>query len=80
MGYALNAAGRDATHARLSFLVACVNLLLTVALVLRWGLIGASWALPLRYVVLIALFAPCFLRKHAAPSRDPAFGAAAATA
>jgi O-antigen/teichoic acid export membrane protein len=70
MGYALNAAGRDATHARLSLIVAGLNLLLTVVLVLKWGLIGASWALPLRYIVLIALFAPCFVRSILEPAKE----------
>ncbi len=80
MGYALNAAGRDATHARLSFHVAWINLLLTVALVLTYGLIGAAWALPMRYLVLIALFAPSFLPIAFVPTSVSRYPAAAPAA
>jgi len=71
MGYALNAAGKDRIHARLSFHVAWINLVLTAALVVQGGIIAAAWALPLRYLVLIAFFSPSFLPILLNPSREP---------
>ena len=62
MGYALNAAGRDARQARFTFYSATVSLLLAVILVMKFGLIGACWSFLLRSVVKIAFIARLFAR------------------
>jgi O-antigen/teichoic acid export membrane protein len=62
MGYALNAAGRDARQARFTFYSATVSLLLAVILVINFGLIGACWSYLLRSVIKIAFIAPLFAK------------------
>jgi O-antigen/teichoic acid export membrane protein len=62
MGYALNAAGREADQARVSVPAAGISLLGSVALVLAFGLVGASWAMLLRTAVRSAYLLPVVIR------------------
>jgi O-antigen/teichoic acid export membrane protein len=58
MGYALNAAGRDALQAKLAVPAAIIGLAASAGLVWGFGLIGASWSMVLRPVIRGAFLAP----------------------
>lgn len=62
MGYALNAAGRDARQARFTLYSAVLSLAVAVVLVTEFGLIGACWSFLLRSAIKIAFIAPLFAR------------------
>lgn len=85
VGYLFNALDMDAEQARASFAGAVASLGLTCLLVWRFGIVGASWSMVLRYVVHLVAQAPYvvrIVRSVARPSRPtaPAAPPAAATA
>ena len=69
MGYALNAAGRDAVQAKLAVPAAAISLAGSVALVLLFGLEGACWSMLFRPAVRAAFLAPVTLKTYRS-SRD----------
>ena len=58
LGYLLNALDKDAQQARMSLVASMINLGLTAALVLAFGLIGACWSMVIRYVVHLVIQVP----------------------
>lgn len=62
MGYALNAAGRDARQARYTLYAAVLSLLIAAVLVIRFGLIGACWSFLLRCSIKILCIVGLFVR------------------
>jgi O-antigen/teichoic acid export membrane protein len=62
MGYALNAAGKEAEQARAALPAAAVNLVGSLALVATLGVIGASWAMLLRTVARSVFLLPLVLK------------------
>lgn len=62
MGYALNAAGRDAAQARAYVPASIASLVVTVGLVTQGGVMGACWSMVLRPVVRACFLAPVFIR------------------
>lgn len=68
MGYALNAAGKDAAQSGVSVPAAFVSLAISISLVTTLGVIGASVSMLLRPAVRAAFLAPLFHRTfHADP-------------
>ncbi len=57
MGYAMNAAGKDRVQTRITLISQGVGLLMTIALVLRFGLIGACWSFLARPCISACLLA-----------------------
>lgn len=54
MGYALNAAKKDAAQARMVFISANASLVLSIILIAKFGVVGASWSYMFRAIVRIA--------------------------
>jgi O-antigen/teichoic acid export membrane protein len=65
MGYALNAAGQEAAEVRLSIVGGVASLACSAALIMGFGLVGASIALLARGVIGIVVRLPYFLRSSA---------------
>jgi len=67
MGYALNAANRDARQARYTLYSAALSLVVALVLVIKFGLIGACWSFLLRCIIkisfIVRLFAKTFSPK-----------------
>jgi O-antigen/teichoic acid export membrane protein len=62
MGYALNAAGKDAEQSRVSVPAATVGLMVSIFLVSSMGIIGASFSMLLRPCIRVAFLAAPFCR------------------
>ena len=62
LGYALNAAGKDAAQARVSLPAAALSLLCSVLLVTRFGVAGACWSMLARPAVRVAFMTPLAVR------------------
>lgn len=62
MGYALYAAGKEATQARLAVPAAVVGLLAAVALISAFGVVGACWSMVLRPTIRAMFLLPTFVR------------------
>lgn len=62
MGYALNAAGREADETRLSIQTNLVSLCVSAVLISLFGVVGAAWAVVTRGAVACAIRFPCVLR------------------
>ncbi len=62
MGYALNAAGKDAAQARASLPAAALSLLCSVALISVFGIPGACWSMVARPAVRAGFLAPVVWR------------------
>jgi O-antigen/teichoic acid export membrane protein len=60
--HGINAINRDATQAKSMFWAAMLNISLTAALVWTHGIVGACWAIVLRYPVYLLMLTPCGLR------------------
>jgi O-antigen/teichoic acid export membrane protein len=58
LGTGLNAMNRDAAQARASLIAATGSLVLSTLLIWRFGLIGACWAMVLRYIVYLFALIP----------------------
>jgi O-antigen/teichoic acid export membrane protein len=72
LGYALNAAGRDAAQARASVPAAIIGLVGAVTLVSTLGLTGACWSMLLRPAIRAAFLAPIAYRTfRSAPRAHP---------
>ncbi len=62
MGYALNAAGKDAAQAKASVPAAIISVVISILLVTTLGVIGACWSMLLRPAVRAAFLTPLFFR------------------
>lgn len=62
MGYALNAAHRDAVNARFAGYSVIVAIVLGLALILKFGIVGACWSYVLRVALRIGFVGPVFWR------------------
>jgi O-antigen/teichoic acid export membrane protein len=62
MGYALNAAGKDAAQSRVSVPASVISLSVSIALVTNFGVIGACFSMLLRPLVRGAFLTPLFVR------------------
>jgi O-antigen/teichoic acid export membrane protein len=65
MGYALNATGQEMTEVRLSIISTVTSLLLSVVLIVTWGLVGACIALVARGAIGVLMRLPYFVRSLA---------------
>lgn len=75
MGYALNAAGREADEAKVAIAGTLVSLAMSTALILKFGLIGACVALPAKATVALVFRMPPFLASLRSAGRAPAIPA-----
>ncbi|HEV3164310.1 MAG TPA: polysaccharide biosynthesis C-terminal domain-containing protein [Isosphaeraceae bacterium] len=66
-GYALNAAGREASHARITLYAAAMNLVLAVVLVTQFGIVGAAWSYLLRTAVKVTFTSVLFVETFSPP-------------
>ncbi|HQY88268.1 MAG TPA: MATE family efflux transporter, partial [Tepidisphaeraceae bacterium] len=62
MGYALNAAGKDAAQARASVPAAIISLALSITFVVLFGVIGACFSMLLRPAIRSGFIAPIFFK------------------
>ena len=72
LGYAINAAGKDAAQARASVPAAALSLLSSVALIGVFGLHGACWSMLIRPMVRTAFLLPIAMRGLGAGAEEPA--------
>jgi O-antigen/teichoic acid export membrane protein len=70
LGYALNAAGKDAAQAKATVPAAVTGLLGAVVLISTLGLTGACWSMLLRPAVRVAFLAPIAVRTFRAGQRS----------
>ncbi len=74
MGYAIQAAGKSSEAARLGMAATIVSTMLTLILILQFGLKGACYSWVLRPAVSILFLLPCFMRTFPALFRRVPFG------
>lgn len=74
LGYALNAAGREAAQAKASVPAAAVSLLASVALISMFGVAGACWSMVLRPAIRGAFLLPVALRTFGATATETVDG------
>ena len=70
MGTSLNAAGKDAAHARAAFPAGLCALLVSLLLVVRFDIVGACWASIVPSAAKALFLAPSFARTFGTPWRD----------
>lgn len=76
MGYALNAAGKDAAYARVSVPAAVASLVISVSMVTSMGATGACWSMLLRPIIRATFLTPVFIRTFWPASDVPVLCAA----
>lgn len=80
VGTALSALHKDALQARAAVFAAVCNILMTVALVWSFGIVGASWSMVLRYVVKLAVLSPTLVQTARQLAAEAGAGAPVAAA